>query len=187
MFRPTSYGFRPGCGCRDALREVDQLIADDYAYVVDADLESYFDSIPQERLMQRVEERVSDGRILALLRSWLKQDIMHGLQRWTPIAGTPQGAVISPLLANIYLHPLDDLMAARGYRMVRYADDFVVLCQSREEADAALAEIRPGSRRTVCVCIRTRRMSATAGSAGKGSSSSATGSKPNGALFARRA
>jgi RNA-directed DNA polymerase len=142
MFRPTSYGFRPGCGCRDALREVAQLIADDYAYVVDADFESYFDSIPQERLMQRVEERVSDGRILALLRSWLKQDIMHGLQRWTPIAGTPQGAVISPLLANIYLHPLDDLMAARGHRMVRYADDFVVLCKSREEADAALAEIR---------------------------------------------
>ncbi len=137
MFRPTSYGFRPGCGCRDALREVAQLIADDYAYVVDADFESYFDSIPQERLMQRVEERVSDGRILALLRSWLKQDIMHGLQRWTPIAGTPQGAVISPLLANIYLHPLDDLMAARGHRMVRYADDFVVLCKSREEADAA--------------------------------------------------
>lgn len=92
--------------------------------------------------MQRVEERVSDGRILALLRSWLKQDIMQDMQRWTPTAGTPQGAVISPLLANIYLHPLDVHMTARGYRMVRYADDFVVLCKSREEADAALAEIR---------------------------------------------
>jgi RNA-directed DNA polymerase len=121
---------------------VAQLIADGYTFVVDADFESYFDSIPHDRLMQRVEERVSDGRILALLRGWLKQDIMHDLQRWTPIAGTPQGAVISPLLANIYLHPLDELMAARGYRMVRYADDFVVLCRSREEADAALAEIR---------------------------------------------
>jgi len=141
-FRPTSYGFRPGRGCLGALREVAQLIADGYTFVVDADFESYFDSIPHERLMQRVEERVSDGRILALLRGWLKQDIMHDLQRWTPIAGTPQGAVISPLLANIYLHPLDELMAAHGYRMVRYADDFVVLCRSREEADAALAEIR---------------------------------------------
>jgi RNA-directed DNA polymerase len=141
-FQPTSYGFRPGRGCRDALREVAQLIADGYTYVVDADFESYFDTIPHERLMERVEERISDGRILDLLRSWLKQDIMRDLQRWTPTEGTPQGAVISPLLANVYLHPLDELMAARGYRMVRYADDFVVLCRSREQADAALAEIR---------------------------------------------
>ena len=141
-FRPTSYGFRPGRGCQGALREVAQLIEDGYAFVVDADFESYFDTIPHERLMQRVEERVSDGCILELLHGWLKQDIMQDLQRWTPTEGTPQGAVISPLLANIYLHPLDELMAARGYRMVRYADDFVVLCKSREEAHAALAEIR---------------------------------------------
>ena len=141
-FLPISYGFRPGMGCRDALREVARLIADGHTFVVDADFESYFDSIPHDRLMQRVEERVSDGRILALLRSWLKQDIMRDMQRWTPTAGTPQGAVISPLLANIYLHPLDEHLAACGYRMVRYADDFVVLCKSREEADAALAEIR---------------------------------------------
>ena len=79
---------------------------------------------------------------------------MKDLQRWTPTAGTPQGAVISPLLANIYLHPLDVLMAALGYRMVRYADDFVVLCQSREEADAALARnCGAGWRTTACVCI----------------------------------
>jgi len=142
MFRPTSYGFRPGLGCKDALREVASLIADGYSFVVDADFESYFDSIPHDRLIQRVEERVSDGRILSLLRSWLAQDILHGMQRWTPTAGTPQGAVISPLLANIYLHPLDELMAARGYRMVRYADDFVVLCRSPEEAAAALATIQ---------------------------------------------
>ena len=142
MFLPMSYGFRPGRGCQGALREVAQLIAEGHTFVVDADFESYFDSIPHELLMQRVEERVSDGRILGLLRSWLKQDIMRDLERWTPTAGTPQGAVISPLLANIYLHPLDAHMAARGYRMVRYADDFVVLCKTREEADAALAEIR---------------------------------------------
>jgi RNA-directed DNA polymerase len=141
-FCPASYGFRPGRGCRDALREVDQLIADGHTFVVDADLASYFDSIPHERLMQRVEERVSDGRILDLLRNWLDQDILRGLERWTPTTGTPQGAVISPLLANIYLHPLDQLMAARGYRMVRYADDFVVLCKSREEAAAALAQVQ---------------------------------------------
>jgi RNA-directed DNA polymerase len=141
-FRPTSYGFRPGRGCRDALREVDRLIGEGYTYVVDADFESYFDTIPHERLMQRIEERVSDGRILDLVGGWLKQDILRDLQRWTPTEGTPQGAVISPLLANAYLHPLDERMAARGYRMVRYADDFVVLCKSREEADAALDDIR---------------------------------------------
>lgn len=141
-FRPTSYGFRPGRGCLDALREVAGLIADGYTFVVDADFESYFDTIPHERLMQRVEERISDGRLLGLLQCWLGQDILRGLERWTPTQGTPQGAVISPLLANIYLHPLDELMAARGYRMVRYADDFVVLCRSREEADAALALVR---------------------------------------------
>ena len=140
-FCPASYGFRPGRGCKDALREVEQLIADGDAFVVDADLASYFDSIPHERLMQRVEERVSDGRILALLHDWLGQDILTDMERWTPTEGTPQGAVISPLLANIYLHPLDELVAARGYRMVRYADDFVVLCKSREEAADALADI----------------------------------------------
>ena len=141
-FRPTSYGFRPGRGCHDALREVDRLIKDGFVHVVDADLQGYFDSIPHERLMERVSERLSDGRVLDLLRLWLGQDILRGLERWTPTAGTPQGAVISPLLANIYLHPLDELMAACGHRMVRYADDFVVLCASREEAETALAEIR---------------------------------------------
>jgi RNA-directed DNA polymerase len=141
-FCPASYGFRPRLGCHDALREVDRLIKDGYTYVVDADLASYFDTIPHDRLMQHVEERISDGRILGLLRGWLAQDIMRGLERWTPTTGTPQGAVISPLLANLYLHPLDVRMAARGYRMVRYADDFVVLCKSREEAEAALAEVR---------------------------------------------
>jgi RNA-directed DNA polymerase len=92
--------------------------------------------------MERVEERIADGRVLDLLRGWLKQDIMDGLEQWTPTEGTPQGGVISPLLANVYLHPLDALMAGHGYRMVRYADDFVVLCRSREEAEAALALIR---------------------------------------------
>lgn len=142
LFLPSSYGFRPGRGCKDALREVDHLIRDGYTFVVDADLRSYFDSIPHDRLMDRVRERISDGRILALLQGWLDQDVLHGMERWTPTGGTPQGAVISPLLANLYLHPLDDLLAGKGYRMVRYADDFVVLCRSQAEAEAALAEIR---------------------------------------------
>jgi RNA-directed DNA polymerase len=141
-FRDGSYGFRPGRGCHDALREVDRLIKDGYAYVADADLVGYFDSIPHDRLMARVEAKVSDGRVLDLIRGWLKADILKGLERWTPTRGSPQGAVISPLLANIYLDPLDAFMAGRGYRMARFADDFVILCRTREEADAALADVR---------------------------------------------
>ena len=98
--------------------------------MVDADLQAYFDTIPHEALMARVEAKVSDGRVLDLIRGWLKADILKGLERWTPAQGSPQGAVISPLLANIYLDPLDKLMAERGYRMVRYADDFVILCRT---------------------------------------------------------
>jgi RNA-directed DNA polymerase len=138
-FCEGSHGFRPGRSCHDALREVDRLIKEGCTVVVDADLKSYFDTIPHERLMARVEEKVSDGRLLDLLRGWLKADILKGLERWTPTGGTPQGAVISPLLANIYLDPLDRLMESRGYRMVRYADDFVILTRTREEAEAALA------------------------------------------------
>ena len=113
-----------------------ECLRDGYCVVVS------FDSIPHGPLMERVESSVSDGRVLDLIRGWLGQDILKGLERWTPTGGTPQGAVISPLLANLYLHPLDERMMARGYRMVRYADDFVILCRSREEADAALAEVR---------------------------------------------
>jgi RNA-directed DNA polymerase len=110
--------------------------------VVDADLQSYFDSIPHDRLMEQVEGLISDGRVLDLLRGWLAQNILDGVKQWKPTSGTPQGAVISPLLANLYLHPLDELLAGSGYHMVRYADDFVVLCRSPEEAQAALTEIR---------------------------------------------
>jgi RNA-directed DNA polymerase len=141
-FMPRSYGFRPGLSCKDALREVDELLKDGYTFVVDADLKGYFDSIPHEPLMQRIEETIADGGILGLLHSWLKQDILKDMERWTPTSGTPQGAVISPLLANIYLHPLDQRMAALGYKMVRYADDFVVLCPTQAMAETALAEIR---------------------------------------------
>jgi RNA-directed DNA polymerase len=141
QFRPGSYGFRPGRSCKDALREVDRLLKEGYAYVVDADLQGYFDSIPQDRLMARVESSISDGRVLALIEGFLQQDIMKGMASWQPTTGTPQGAVISPLLANIYLHPLDLLMEQGGHRMVRYADDFVILCRTQDEAQAALRHI----------------------------------------------
>jgi len=141
-FEETSYGFRPGRCCKDALREVERLLKEGYTHVVDADLESYFDSIPHEPLMGEVSKGISDGAVLELIRAFLDQDIIEGMRRWTPAGGTPQGAVISPLLANIYLHSLDRHMREKGYRMVRYADDFVVLCRSKERAQEALKEVR---------------------------------------------
>ena len=142
QFLDMSYGFRPQRGAKDALREVDTWLKAGYIFVVDADIKSYFDTIPHERLISRVEETISDGRLLDVLRGWLKQDIMSENKRWTPTSGTPQGAVVSPLLANIYLHPLDKLMTERGFKMVRYADDSVILCQSLAEAENALSELR---------------------------------------------
>ena len=138
-FVDTSYGFRPERGAKDALRRVQELLDAGYVWVVDADLKGYFDSIPKDRLRKAVSERVADGRVLALVDRFLEQPVLDGLESWTPIAGTPQGAVLSPLLANLYLHPVDQEVAAAGYEMVRYADDFVILCRSREEAEAALA------------------------------------------------
>ena len=142
QFEETSYGFRPGRGCKDALRCVDRLIKQGYTHVVDADLASYFDTIPHENLLSLVQQRISDSRILDLIQGYLKQDIVSSLSQWTPVGGTPQGAVISPLLANLYLHPLDRLMREKGYHMIRYADDFVVMCASSQAAQSALAEIR---------------------------------------------
>jgi RNA-directed DNA polymerase len=138
-FAEHSYGFRPNRGAHDALYRVDQLLAADHTWVVDADIRSYFDTIPRDALLARVGTKVSDGRVLALLQAFLDQSVMDGAASWTPEAGTPQGAVMSPLLSNIYLDPLDHLVAERGHAMVRYADDFVILCRSETEAREALA------------------------------------------------
>ncbi len=141
QFRPGSFGFRPGRGCKDALREVDRLLRQGYTHVVDADLKRYFDTIPHDRLMALVAGSISDSRVLALIDGFLQQEIIADVARWQPTTGTPQGAVLSPLLANLYLHPLDLLMEQSGYRMVRYADDFVILCATEAEATAALRQV----------------------------------------------
>ena len=140
-FEPRSYGFRQGLGCKDALREVDWHLKAGHFWVVDADLQSYFDTIPHAALLAKVGKRIADGGVLALVQRFLKQDIMEDMKRWTPTSGSPQGAVISPLLANIYLHELDVEMRGAGLVMVRYADDAVVLCRSQEEAEAALVRM----------------------------------------------
>lgn len=137
-FAEHSYGFRPGRGCKDALRRVEQLLQAGYVHVVDADLKSYFDSIPQDRLMARLEEKIADGPVLKLIASFLQADILEDGASWTPEAGAPQGAVLSPLLSNVYLDPLDHLAAASGLEMVRYADDFVILCRTTADAQRAL-------------------------------------------------
>jgi RNA-directed DNA polymerase len=141
-FAAHSYGFRPGRGCKEALRRVDALLTAGFCWVVDADLKSYFDTIPHSPLVARVQEKVSDGRMLELLGAFLTQKVMETAEGWTPEEGTPQGAVVSPLLSNIYLDPLDQQMARRGFEMVRYADDFVILCRNEAEARAARAEVQ---------------------------------------------
>ncbi len=140
-FLPTSYGFRPGRGCKDALRKVDRLLKEGYTWVVDADVKSYFDSIPHDCLMARIRKRVSDGKVLHLIELFLKQEILEGMKLWNPISGTPQGAVLSPLLANVYLHQLDLAIHQNGFKMARYADDWVVLCRNKDEAKTALSLI----------------------------------------------
>lgn len=141
-FAEHSYGFRPGRGCKDALRRVSELLQQGYVHVVDADLKGYFDSIPHDRLMGRIKEKISDGRVLRLIDAFLKADILDDAKRWTPEEGAPQGAVLSPLLSNVYLDPLDHLMAEYGIEMVRYADDFVILCKSADDAARALELVR---------------------------------------------
>jgi RNA-directed DNA polymerase len=141
-FAAQSYGFRPHRGCKDALRRVDTLLQAGYNWVVDADLKSYFDTIPHSALIGRVKEKVADGRVLELLQAFLTQKVMATAEGWTPEEGTPPGAVVSPLLSNIYLDPLDQQMARQDYEMIRYADDFVILCRSEAEARAALAEVQ---------------------------------------------
>jgi RNA-directed DNA polymerase len=143
QFAESSYGFRPGRGCKDALREVERLLCSGLAHVVDVDIKGYFDNIPHAPLMALVKERIADGKVLDLIEGFLKQPVQEeGKEMETPDKGSPQGGVISPLLANLYLDPLDQLLAANGIRSVRYADDIVILTESGEAARQALALVQ---------------------------------------------
>jgi RNA-directed DNA polymerase len=141
-FLPVSFGFRPERSCKDALRIVDRSLKEGFTWVVDADLQSYFDTIPKQALMKLVEAKISDVNISKLLQQFLDQQVIEGMSQWTPVAGTPQGSVISPLMANLYLHGLDELLSNSDVRYVRFADDFVAMCRTREDAESALATIR---------------------------------------------
>jgi group II intron reverse transcriptase/maturase len=143
-FQPSSFGFRPKRSATQALEAIRVAGNQGYNFVVDADIQGYFDNIRRDRLMELVEERISDRRVLKLIRQWLEAGVMEdGTVRET-LAGTPQGGVISPLLANIYLNKLDRIWAARCGELgvlIRYADDFVAMCRSEAGAREALRRI----------------------------------------------
>lgn len=141
-FADQSYGFRPGRSCKDALRRVDELLHDGFSWVVDADIQSYYDSIDQGRMMAEVTKEVADGKVLGLVEALLRQPVMEDASRWTPDEGIPQGSTVGPLLANVYLHPVDEAMVRAGHELVRYADDQVILCKTEQEAQQALARLR---------------------------------------------
>ena len=141
-FSENSFGFRPKRSCKDALRIVYNKLYEDYRFIVDADLKGYFDTISKPKLMDLVKEEISDSRVLKLIEIFLNQSVFDGVETWIPEFGTPQGAVLSPLLANIYLNRLDWLMYNNGYLMVRYADDFIIMCKTKESAEKALSIVK---------------------------------------------
>jgi RNA-directed DNA polymerase len=141
-FADNSHGFRPGRSAKDALRQVEHGLKTGKRYVVDADLKRYFDTIPHERLLARMGERIADGRVMGLLRQMLERGVLKDREWEATESGTPQGGVISPLLANVYLNPLDHQMQRAGYDMIRYADDLVILCATQAEAEAAYGRLK---------------------------------------------
>lgn len=141
LFHDNSFGFRPGRSCHQAIERVLSDHEDGLRITLDADIAGFFDNIPHKLIVDAVAEEVADGNILNLVKKFLAAGVLdNGVFKPTSI-GTPQGGVISPLLANIVLNKLDWRLEQAGYRFVRYADDFVVVCRNRKQAEAALAVV----------------------------------------------
>jgi RNA-directed DNA polymerase len=141
-FADQSFGFRPGRSCKDALRRVQSLIRSGHKWVVDADIQSYYDSIDHGRLLEDVAKEVADGKVLGLIEKMLGQRVMDADATWTPEEGIPQGSSLGPLLANVFLHSVDEVLVREGYEVTRYADDLVILCKTKREAEWALRRLR---------------------------------------------
>ncbi len=142
-FLPCSFGFRPKRSAHDALQVLIDESWQGRRWVVETDIANCFEAIPKDELMRAVEERVCDRSVLKLLRAILRSGVMQDGQVRRPVTGTPQGGVVSPLLANVYLHRVDRAWDVRRHGvLVRYADDAVVMCKSRQQAEAALERLR---------------------------------------------
>jgi RNA-directed DNA polymerase len=143
QFSDRSFGYRPGLSAKHAVSRVEQLLREGRVWTVEVDLASFFDNIPHDKLLERIRERVIDGRVLDLIEATLKTVVKRadGTREERKRLGISQGGPLSPLLANIYLNPLDHWMQERGYEMTRYADDMVVQCRSEEEARQAKSEL----------------------------------------------
>jgi group II intron reverse transcriptase/maturase len=140
-FSEVSYGFRSGRSALDAIEAVKSYLDRGYQYVVEVDIEKYFDNVDHALLMKKLGEEVTDSSILNLIKDFLQVGVMEE-GRWSVTdEGTPQGGVISPLLANVYLNSFDHLIAGKGYKLIRYADDFVILCGTKEEAEQAMQAV----------------------------------------------
>ena len=140
-FHDHSYGFRPGRSCHDAMEKVLELGRQGYRYVLDADISGFFDNLSHSAIMRELSNEVADGNILRLVEKFLRAGVMEGGKRRPTRVGTPQGGVASPLLANIALNVLDWHLHEHGFRFVRYADDFVVLCRTEEQAKEARTQV----------------------------------------------
>lgn len=141
QFHDSSYGFRPGRGAHDALRACKRNVDEGYMWVVDMDLEKFFDTVCQPKLIQILSETVKDGRVVSLVHKYLNAGVMDGGVKEEARVGVPQGGPLSPLLANIMLNELDWELERRGHRFVRYADDAMIFCRSRKAAQRTLESI----------------------------------------------
>jgi len=142
-FLDCSYGYRPNKSAHQAVEQIKKYVEQGYIWVIDADVEKFFDSVDHKLLMGFVAKEISDGKVLNLIESWLKAGVMNEGKREETVVGTPQGGTVSPLLANIYLHEMDiEITKIDSVRLVRYADDFVILCKTKEDAERTMKQVK---------------------------------------------
>ena len=143
QFSENSFGFRPGRGAHDALRQCQKNVDEGYVYVIDMDLEKFFDTVSQSKLIEVLSRTIKDGRVISLIHKYLNAGVIaDGIFERTEV-GMPQGGPLSPLLSNVMLNELDKELERRGHRFVRYADDCMILCKSKKSAERTLRNIIP--------------------------------------------